>query len=71
MVTAEQHVGQVRVAGAPGVWIEGAHVVSELYGQPRLSGNALIWETGGLTLRVEGKISKTEALRIAGSFRPG
>ena len=69
MVTAEQHVEQVRVKGAAGVWIEGTHVVSELYGQPRLSGNALIWETGGLALRVEGKMSKAEALRLARSFR--
>ncbi len=69
VVTAEQRVEPVRVGGAPGVWIEGAHVSTELYGQPRLSGNALIWETGGLALRLEGKMSKAEALRIANSFR--
>lgn len=70
MATTEQHVEPVRVGRFPGVWIRGIHVVSELYGQPRLSGNALIWERDGLALRVEGKITKAEALRIARSFHP-
>jgi hypothetical protein len=56
------------VNGRPGVWVEGQHVVSELFGQPRLSGNALIWDDGALTFRLEGRFSKAEALRIAGSL---
>ena len=69
MVTLEQHVERLSVNGHPGVWIEGQHVVSELFGQPRISGNALLWAQGGLTLRLEGHLSKAAALRIASSLR--
>jgi hypothetical protein len=31
-------------------------------------GNALIWTRGDLTLRLEGKLSRAEALRVARSF---
>jgi len=68
-VSSEQLVQRVRVDGNPGLWIQGPHVVSELFGQPRLSGNALIWQRDGLTLRLEGRLSKTEALRLARSIR--
>jgi hypothetical protein len=33
-----------------------------------LVGNALIWMRDGLTLRLEGKLSRAEAMRIARSF---
>jgi hypothetical protein len=33
-----------------------------------LAGNALIWERNGLTLRLEGKLSRAEAIRVARSF---
>ena len=35
----------------------------------RLAGNTLIWQRGELTLRLEGELSKEEALRIAESMR--
>ncbi len=69
LATVEQRIEQVRVNGGPGLWIEGPHVVVELFRQPRLSGNVLLWEQGGLTLRLEGRLTKEEALGIARSVR--
>ncbi len=68
---------QVTVNGAPGVWIEGAphqffyrapggEFVSDTL---RLSGNVLVWDQGGLLLRIEADIPRDEALRIASSTR--
>jgi len=51
------------------VWFSGTHVVDDFFSQPRLSGSALIWEQNGLTLRLEGRFTKAEALRIARSAR--
>jgi len=68
-VAAEQLVQRVRVGARPGLWIQGPHVVAELFGQPRLSGNALIWQRAGLTLRLEGRLSRDQALRLASSIR--
>jgi hypothetical protein len=62
-------VEAVDVGGARGIWFEGPHVVVELAGQPRLSTTALLWERGGLLLRLEGKLTKQQALRIARSVR--
>lgn len=67
----------VRINGGRGYWIEGAlHVfVYEDANKNiqeekiRLAANTLIWEQGELTLRLEGKLSKEEALRIAESVR--
>lgn len=66
-VLGDQRVEQVRVDGLPGIWVEGPHVALELLGQPRLSGNVLLWEQDGLTLRLEGRMSREQALRIARS----
>jgi hypothetical protein len=70
-------VQHVRVNGQPGLWISGApHVFGYIGGaaQPRpvtfyLVGNVLIWQHGELTLRLEGRLTRDEALRIASSFR--
>jgi hypothetical protein len=66
-VLAEQRTERVEVDGHPGIWVEGTHVVSELFGQPRLAGNALLWQQDGLLLRLEGRLSRDQALRIARS----
>jgi hypothetical protein len=67
---------RVRVHGEPGVWFAGApHVF--LYtdgGEPqeetmRLVEQALVWQRGPLTLRLEGDVSKQDALEIARSVR--
>ncbi|HEY4790020.1 MAG TPA: DUF4367 domain-containing protein, partial [Actinomycetes bacterium] len=70
-------VEEVRVGGEPGYWFSGephfftyqdarGNVRDE---QTRLAGNTLVWQRGELTLRIEGEISKQEALRIAESMR--
>ena len=70
-------VERVRVGGAPGLWIAGrphtflyrnatGEVVADEF---RLAGNVLLWERGGLTLRLEGDVTKERALEIAGSVR--
>jgi hypothetical protein len=62
----------VRVGGAPGYWITGTgHVVTlPPSASPRLAGNVLLWQTGGLTLRLEGReLTLARALQLAGSFR--
>jgi hypothetical protein len=67
-------IDQVSVDGAPGFWLGGAHYFSYFdrnldyrQEQVRLSGKALIWERGTVTLRLEADVSKAEALRIARS----
>ena len=72
--------GQVEfleVDGEPAYWFSGEpHFFTYLdragnfrEEQTRLAGNTLIWQRGELTLRLEGEISKEEALRIAESMR--
>jgi hypothetical protein len=70
IVYTSQHVERLPVNGGPGYWIEGEHVVSGLFGEPELSASALIWEQLPVTVRLEGRIGKAQALRIAHSFRP-
>jgi hypothetical protein len=71
------HVQELSLNGYPALWVSGEphffgyigkngdpHPV-ELY----LAGNALIWQRGELTMRLEGKLPRAEAVRIARSFR--
>ena len=70
-------VEPVTVRGGRGVWIEGApHVFFYLGldGEPRMDtrslvGNALVWERGGVTLRLPGDIDKARALELARNTR--
>lgn len=66
----------VRVNGGIGVWFEGApHVFLYSDGRDpreetmRLVRKALVWERGSLTMRLEGDVSKDDALEIARSVR--
>jgi hypothetical protein len=76
LVSATQ-VEPVRVSGEQGLWIEGPRhefVYRTLEGEEaidtqRLAGNTLLWKRGSLTLRLEGDLSKDEAIRIAESMR--
>jgi len=70
LVYMAQRVERLRVNGGPGYWIAGAHVVSGLFGEPELSTSALIWQQPPITVRIEGKLTKAEALAIAHSMRP-
>jgi hypothetical protein len=79
LVTPGTKVERVRIGGAPGIWFSGPHAVlyrlpdnfRQLYtAKPLLAGNSLVWETSdGLTLRLEGNLTKDDAERIAGSIR--
>jgi hypothetical protein len=68
---------QVAVNGRSALWIEGFPHQFIYYDRDgkmenaliRLAGNVLLWEQGGLTLRIEGSLSKEQALRIAESVR--
>ena len=70
-------VDRVRVNGGRGFWLEGApheFVFLDPQGNPsletlRLARNTLLWEQGGLTLRIEGDVTKEEALRVARGMR--
>jgi len=54
-----------------GLWIAGEeHVVYWLDAPPRLAGNVLVWEDGGVTYRVEGKrLTRERALELAREMR--
>ena len=79
MVGPDATIQRVRVDGARGVWITGRpHGVmyADRTGRFRddtfqLAGDTLLWERGGLVLRIEGARSKADALRIASSVAPG
>lgn len=70
IVSGGAHVERVIVDGNPGVWFPDVHVVGEFFDQPRMSGSALLWERDGVTLRLEGRLTKAEALRIARGTSP-
>ena len=60
--------------GDKGVWLEEPHVLAfhDLEGSfrentARLAGKTLLWQAGNVTLRLEGELSKEDALRIARS----
>jgi hypothetical protein len=66
----------VTVDGGDGYWLEGRpHVLYfqdpdgvRLEQSVRLAGNVLLWERGDLTLRIEGDITREQAIRIAESM---
>jgi hypothetical protein len=67
----------ITVNGRPGFWITGAAhllVYRAANGEFRqttskVSGNVLLWERGDLTLRLGGRISREDALKLARSIR--
>lgn len=71
------HVARLQVDGAEAMWVSGAphffgYVNTDGKARPAelyLVGNVLIWQRGAVTLRLEGKLSRAEAVRIARSFR--
>ena len=76
-VGSQTHVQQFQLDGAPAVWITGAPHFFAYIGPGTnirpinlyLAGNTLLWQRGDLTLRVEGKLTRAEALRIARSLQ--
>jgi hypothetical protein len=71
IVDGDTQVERVRIGNA-GAWFQGEHVVmfQDRDGRfhdthARLARNTLVWQQGGVTLRLEGGLTKDEALRIA------
>jgi len=69
-------IERVRVANGDGVWVPGPHevVYVDRSGQwrtesARLAANTLIWQLDRVTLRLEGRFTKAEALTVASSVR--
>lgn len=70
-------IAPVEVRRRPGLWLEGVpHVLTWIdrdtgyQERPILvRGNVLLWLRGGLTLRLEGPLSKAQALELARSIR--
>lgn len=69
-------VHHVTVSGGPAVWVDRPHPV--LYTDrdgnlreesARLAGSTLIWESDGVTYRVEGELTRHQAIEIAESLR--
>ena len=69
-------ISHVTVDGGPGIWVGRPHVViyndrdGTLHEETaRLAGSTLIWEKNGITYRVEGDLTQSEAIAIADSLR--
>jgi hypothetical protein len=69
-------IHHVTVAGHPAIWVDRPHFVvySDRDGEPhqesaRLAGSTLIWDDEGITYRVEGDLTESEALEIAESLQ--
>ena len=70
-------VESVAVGGNQGLWVEGADHVIRVVRESgtwrelpvRVTGGVLIWTSGDVTLRLEGDLSKDEALAIAERIR--
>ena len=77
-VLENTRIEPLSIAGQPGFWLTGEpHVFYYVDAQGvfddenvRLAGNVLLWERGQLTLRLEGDLSRAEAVEIARSVRP-
>jgi hypothetical protein len=76
LVQAGTNVEPVTVNGGPGAWLEDEHVLiyRNAFGAmrqdtARLAGRTLLWQRGNVTLRLEGALSREEALRIGRSAR--
>ena len=74
---SKTRIEHATVNGRGALWLVGAPHVLEFFDRQgrlrqrpvRVSGSVLLWERGQLTLRLEGRISKQAALRVARSVR--
>jgi hypothetical protein len=70
-------VEQVTVQNGVGYWIEGAPhelLYRDANGQVipdrvRLAANVLVWEVGGVTVRIESALARDDVIRVANSMR--
>lgn len=63
----------VELEGHDGIWITGVHELDlvtdeDTYARYRVTGNVLVWEAGGIVLRLETASDQAEAIRIAESI---
>ena len=67
VISGATTVRAVQVGKTTGFWISGpAHLYIGPDVPPRLAGNALVWNSGGLLLRIEGRgLTEMHALRLA------
>jgi hypothetical protein len=71
VIDGDTQVERVKIGDA-GAWFQGPHVVmfqdrdgTFRESHAHLAGNTLVWQVGEVTLRLEGRLTKDEALRIA------
>jgi hypothetical protein len=77
MIGPDTKLTEVTVNGGPGYWLEGSpHIFfyTDASGafhddNLRLATNTLIWQQGDRTIRIEGPLTKAQALQIAASMR--
>jgi hypothetical protein len=77
-VLENTRIEPLSIGGQPGFWLTGEpHVFYYVDAQGmfddenvRLAGDVLLWERGQLTLRLEGELSRADAVEIARSVRP-
>ncbi|MFC7549945.1 hypothetical protein [Plantactinospora sp. GCM10030261] len=67
----------VEINGAPAVWVAGPHQLTYVdrtgmtrAETARLAGSTLIWQVGDVTYRLEGELTKDDAVAIARTLRP-
>jgi hypothetical protein len=72
LVAGQTSVRWVRVGGRDALWIQGTHTLTYFDRQLgfreqtiRIRGNVLVWTRGGLTLRLEGPLSLSNAVALA------
>src|SRR5262245_33987278 len=70
VIDGDTQVERVKI-GSAGAWFQGPHVVmfrdrdgAFRESHARLAANTLVWQMGNVTLRLEGRLSKDEALRL-------
>jgi hypothetical protein len=76
LVAGRTDVERLRVDGKPALWLEGAPHVLQYFDRRRgfreepilIRGNVLLWVHGPATLRLEGKLTKAQALELARSL---
>jgi hypothetical protein len=76
IATGDTRIEFLRIGGGPAIWLSGAphfflysDADRQVRQEARLAGNTLLWQRGRLTLRLEGALSKQDAVRLAGSAR--
>jgi hypothetical protein len=63
----------LQVKGEPALWFDEPHAVAVVAGEssrtspPRLAARTLIWESAGVTMRLEGDLTQERALAVAAS----